>query len=213
MTGASQKVFKNGLPLRGENGFGVELETVNLMLPVAHPHNFPVVRPGGHRQAVRQGGLRRRQGVVPRGGDDGGQTGEDGAGEVQRHPGLLAVHQGLSVGHGGPESLAYGLMPQAHPQHRDLTGEVGRRGNAHPRVGGSAGAGGEEDAPGGERLDLTQRQRVVADYSDVRVQLAHQLKEVIGKAVVVVNEQNHLSMPPSACSSARITALALFRHS
>ena len=70
----------------------------------------------------------------------------------------------------------------------------------------------EDDAVRLKRPDLFHRHLVVADDPDVRVQLSDHLVKVIGKTVVVVDEQDHRSTS-SACFKALMTAAALLRHS
>ena len=54
---------------------------------------------------------------------------------------------------------------------------------------------------------------IVSHYLDIRVQHSNQLVKIIRKTIIIIDQQNHQSSPPSAISSARITAFALFRHS
>lgn len=54
---------------------------------------------------------------------------------------------------------------------------------------------------------------IVADDLNVRIQLSDELVEIIRKTVVIIDEYNHLSIPPLARCRAMTTALALFRHS
>ena len=48
-----------------ENGLGVELQSIDGTVPVLHRHHLPAVGAGGDGQALRQGVLHRRQGVIP----------------------------------------------------------------------------------------------------------------------------------------------------
>lgn len=59
---------------------------------------------------------------------------------------------------------------------------------------------------------LLYRQGIIANHLNLRVQGANQLVQVVGKAVVVVNQQNH-SSTSSALFKALTTAAALLRHS
>ena len=61
--------------------------------------------------------------------------------------------------------------------------------------------------------DVRHRHLVVAYHLDVRAEAPHQLVEVVGKAVIVVDEQNHRSLSFWANSRARTTAFALLMHS
>ena len=62
-------------------------------------------------------------------------------------------------------------------------------------------------------FEAFHRHFIVADDLNVRIQLPDELVEIIGKTVVIIDEYNHLSIPPLARFKAMTTALALFRHS
>ena len=100
------------------------------------------------------------------------------------------MHQPFGVGDRRAEGGADGLMAQAHAQNGDLGPQDFYRVDEDPRVLRPAGAGGEDDPLRGQGFDLRNGQLVVADNLDVRLNGANQLVEVVGKAVVVVNEQD-----------------------
>ena len=104
-------------------------------------------------------------------------------------------------------------VPQAPPQEGQPTGQ---RQAARPTYSGvrrPARSGGQDQMAGGQRPNLLHRHRVVSHHPDVRANAPHQLVQVVGKAVVVVNEQNHRSLSFWASSRARTTAWALLMHS
>src|SRR6185295_10595486 len=70
----------------------------------------------------------------------------------------------------------------------------------------------DQNLLGRHRLHLTDRHLIVAAHADVGAQLAQVLHEVVGKRVVVVDDEDH-ERPACASSRARMTALALSRVS
>ena len=122
------------------------------------------------------------------------------------------MHQRLGVGNGGAKGSTNGLVSQADPQDGDLMPQGGRHLHGDPRVLRPPRAGGEDDPFRLQRPDLFHRQFIVSNDLNVRTELAGQLIEVIGKAVIVVNQQDH-SSTSCASSSALRDARALFIHS
>ena len=152
----------------------------------------------GHPAGGGDGVRRRGQGVVSGGGDHWGQPPEEGRGEIQCHLGLFAVHQFPGIGDVGPIDLADGLVSQAHPKDGDLARQCPDHLLAHPGLTGTPRAGGEDDVAGGQGGDLRHGELVVAHHPDVPCQTSNQLVQVVGEAVVVVNQQNHTgsNLPP-----------------
>ena len=176
-------------------------------------HNLPVFRPGGDGQAVRQGVRVRRQGVIPGHRRALRQIPEQRAAGVKFNLGLLSVHQPLRVGDGRAEGGADGLVAQADAQYGNLWPQGFYRLNENPRVLRPAGAGGKDDPLRGQGLDLRYGQFVVPDDLDVRRNGPDELVEVVGKAVVVVNQKNHKSASLWARSRSSTPARALLMHS
>ena len=123
------------------------------------------------------------------------------------------MHEFFRVGHHAAEGLADGLVTQAHPQDGEFARQLPRRGLAHPRIRGPAGAGREDQVAGVHPADVLHRHGIVAHHLNIRVQAPHQLVQVVRKAVVVVDEQDHRSLSFWASSRARTTAWALLMHS
>ena len=101
---------------------------------------------------------------------------------------------------------------QADAQDRDVRPQGPDHLDDHAGILRPAGAGGKDDPRRRELPDLLRGHFIVADDPDIRLDLAHQLIEVIGKAVVIVDQQDHNSSS-CASSSARREARALFRLS
>ena len=76
----------------------------------------------------------------------------------------------------------------------------------------SSGAGRENDLIGRQPGDFLYRHLIIADHPDIGFNFSDELVEIIGKTVIIIDEQNHI-LSSSASSSAFITAFALLMHS
>ena len=119
---------------------------------------------------------------------------EDGL-PIMLHPARLAVHDVFRPNDLSSKSLANRLMSQANAQHGHLPGEVADQLDADPGVGRRARARRNHDALGAERLDFRDADLVVAAHLDLRPQLAQILHQVVGKRVVIVENEDHGTKP------------------
>ena len=99
-------------------------------------------------------------------------------------------------------------MAEAYAENGFPTGIVADDVEQESGFGGDAGAGGEDYLV--ELLELLHLELVVAIYGDVGSKLAHEVTQVVGKRVVVVNYYYlHLYFISSAMSIARRRAPSL----
>ena len=108
------------------------------------------------------------------------------------------------------ERLADGLMTEADAEDGDFSAELLYDFLADAGVLRIAGAGRENDVRGVQSLDFADGERVVADHAHIRLDGRRLLIQVIGKGIVVVNEQYHYPSTSDAHSMALMTAFALF---
>ena len=174
----------------GHYGFRVELDALYRQGFVADAHNQPVVGPGGYFQAVGQGFGVDDQAVVADGLKGVGQAGEYALAVVVDRGGF-AVPDFAGPVHGGAVGVADALVAQADAQHRQPRPEMADDVVGDARLPGRAGAGRDDDAGRRHFRNFRQRNPVVADDADFGAQFAEVLVQVPGKAVVVVNEQQH----------------------
>ena len=104
-------------------------------------------------------------------------------------------------------------MPQTYAQEGNFRPQHFYGLDQDSRVLRPAGAGGEDDFLRSQGLDLRNGHLVVADDPDIRLNGANELIEVVGKAVVIIDEQDHKSASFCARSRASTTARALFTRS
>ena len=178
-----------------------------------HCHDLAVLCPGSHFQALRHGFRCRGQGVIPGHGIGLRQSLKQQAAPLLPYHGLLSMHQGLGVGHRCSESCADRLVSQAHTQQRDIFPQLFGCLDDDSRILRPSRTGRKDDPVRFQFPDLLNGHLVVPDYLDIRIQLSDQLIQVVGKAVIVVDQQRHPSISFPAFSREFSTARALFRHS
>src|SRR5947207_3360053 len=110
----------------------------------------------------------------------------------------LAVNRRGSPDDFAAEGLANGLVPKADPENRDRWGGLGNQLKANAGVIRRARAGREHDCVWVGRNHLATRYFVIAMNGDLRPEATEIVEQVEGKAVVVVDEDDHGSR---ACSS------------
>ena len=191
----------------------MELYAKNGVRRVLYGHHLAVGHAGRYLQAGGDGIRVRGKAVVAGHGHLRRQARKQRGGGIQLRHALLAVHQLPGKGHGSAERFADGLVPQADAQNREPPAQLPDHLDADACIFRPAGAGGEDNARRVQRGNLFHRHGVVADDPDVRFQRTDELVQVIGKAVIVIDQQDHASSASSACSMARTTAFALLMHS
>ena len=167
---------------------------------------------GSDFQALRKGFGVRRQGVVPPHKGCFRTAPEQRAVQIESDLGLLPVHQRLGVGNGGAKGGADGLVPQTDPQNGDLMPQGGHHLHGDSRVLRPPRAGGEDDPFRLMRPNFFCGLLIIADDPDIRLEFPNKLVQIVGKTVIVVDQQDH-SSASCASSSALRDARALFIHS
>ena len=104
-------------------------------------------------------------------------------------------------------------MSEADSKNRKAAGECLDHIIADPRLVGCARAGRDANPLRRHLFNLTDRDAIIAPDHGILTKLAEILDEVVGKGVVIINDQNHefkgFGMVAVASSIARMTPLAL----
>src|SRR3989442_10240002 len=103
----------------------------------------------------------------------------------------LTMHDYRRADHAAAKGVADGLVAQAHAQDGDFSGKAADQLDADPSFLRLARPGGDDDALWLERGNFIQRDLVVAPHFKGAAQLAQRLRKVVGKRVVVVDQQYH----------------------
>ena len=185
------------------DALGVELHAMDREIPVVHGHDDPVLGPGGGDQHIRQRVPRDDQAMIARGVEGRGHALQD-AGAVMGDRAALAVHRHRRAHHLAAERLADRLVAQTDAHQRYFPRGGGDQGEADPRLVRRAGAGREHDGLGVPGQRVLHGQLVVAHDLARSTDIADEMDEVEGEAVVIVDEQDHgrILAPPS-CAGQR----------
>src|SRR5258706_2936697 len=136
-TSCRKEVAEQGVPMLGQDRFGVELHPLDRQAAMAHPHDLAVVCPRGDFQLRRTALALDRERVVARGLVRRRQPTENpGARVVDR--GDLAVHERLHVHHPAAERLSDRLMTEAYAEQRDAAGHPANELEGYARLVGRA---------------------------------------------------------------------------
>ena len=189
-----QKIRDQPFALVGENTFGMELHAFDGEFFVAQAHNHArAVVFSGVRADFEFGGqmiIRHDQRVVAGGGHRGGDAVKDGAAIVLDAT-RLTVHQFFGSYDFPAEGFAQSLVSEANAQYRNLAGKVANQFDADAGLVRSAGARRDDDAVGTKSFDIGNAQLIVAADFDFGAQLSEILNEVVGKGVVIVEDEDH----------------------
>ena len=97
------------------------------------------------------------------------------------------MHQFLCIGNGCTEGGAYRLMTKANAKYRNIMDRFYNINDA-ACVLRSSRAGGKNNTVRLQAFYFAHRHFIVTNDLDIRLDLSNELKEVIGKAVVVINQ-------------------------
>ena len=123
------------------------------------------------------------------------------------------MHQFLCIADFGPEYLTYSLVSQAYPEYGDFSCQMPHHIFTNARIRRLSRSRRQDNQLRGQLHYGIRRHFIVTYHMDIRVYGTDQLIQIIRKAVVIIYQQNHPSIPPSAVSSAILTAFALLMHS
>jgi len=103
----------------------------------------------------------------------------------------LSVHKVSGADNASAEGGSNGLMSQANAEQWDSPREVADELDADAGFLRSAGAGRDHDPLGTEPFDFLYRNLVVPPHLDLRAQFSQILDQVVGKRIVVVEDEDH----------------------
>ncbi len=162
-------------------------------MPMLEAHDLAVFGPGGDLELGRQGVALDRQRVVARRRERVRQALEQALAGMMDRAGL-AVHEGLGADDVAAEGLAHGLVPEADAQDRQILGGAAQQGQADPRLIRRARTGRKQDRLGLHGEGVLDGDGVVAAHDGLGPKLGQVVDEVVGKAVVVIDDQDHASL-------------------
>src|SRR4051794_12638517 len=188
----------------GQDGLRVELDTDDRILAVPQRHDLALLAPRHCLQAIREAVLAHDQRVIARDPERVRQAREQ-ATLVVAHERGLPVHGSARTVDAATVGSADALVAEADAQYRHAGAEPLDDSVANAGLVRRAGAGGDDDVGGCQRLDRGEVERVVAHHEALVAELADVAGEVPDEAVVVVDQEDH-QPSLSAATSARAFA-------
>ncbi len=113
----AEKIPKEVLAMAGEDRFGMELDAVDGILPMADAHDFAFGGVGVDDERVGHGGGIDDERMVARGFEGAGEIGED-AGVVVEDGRGFAVHEASRADDGAAVNVADALVAEADAEER-----------------------------------------------------------------------------------------------
>jgi len=110
---------------------------------------------------------------------------------VMRDRAGLTVHQVRSTNHFPSESRANGLMSQANPKDRNSACEVADQIDADASVLRRAWTGRDDDSFRVHRIDVGNRDLIVAAHFDLSPEFPEILNQVVSERIVIVENEDH----------------------
>ena len=156
---------------------------------VLHPHDQAVFGRRGHFERSGQGALLHDQRVIAGRFKASVEPTKQALARVI-DLGSLAVHEIGRTHHIATHRLANRLMPQAHAQDRDVGLKSVDHREAHTSFGGRARAGREHNGVRRHCRDFIEGDLVVAHDGDVCAEFAQEVDEIVGEAVVIIDDES-----------------------
>ncbi len=175
----------------GGDALWVELYAVNRIARVLHGHDEAIVRVRGGDKAVRERFRLDDKRVIARRLELRRQTGEK-SDTLVMDGGELTVHHLRRADDAAAVSLADGLMPETHAEQRHAHLAVrSHKIEADARLIRVARARRHDDGLRAVRQRFGYRDLVIAHDAALRPQFAEIMHEIVGKAVVIIDKQDH----------------------
>lgn len=153
-------------------------------------HDFTIIRPGGDNQVVWQAGPIDGKAMIARG--------DKGIGHATEHTRIgmmylacLAVHQGLGAHHLASKGLTNGLVAETNAEDRQVGWRMRDEVQTYPGVIRRAGPGRQQNALRSHPQSLFDTEGIITIDAGLRTQLVQIMNEVVGKAVIVIDDEDH----------------------
>src|SRR5262245_8949025 len=188
--GKVEKIGKKPMPVLRSDALGMKLHAMHGVALVLQTHDDAVACLRRDLQRVGQAGALDHERMVARGGEVLRDAGEHAFTGVM-HLRQFAVHQGRRTHDPAAIDLADGLMAEADAEDRHCRPGPLDQLEANPGAVGIAWSGREHDRLGGFCQDLIHGDLVVAIDARGGAQFAEEMDEVVGEAVVVIDQREH----------------------
>src|SRR6266404_2019612 len=173
----------------------MELDAVNRELAMLQSHHFAFGRLGRDLEAIWQSFTPDDEGMITRRFEWIRKVREHTA-VMMLHGRSLAVHQSRRLNNLAAEHRADALMAETNAKDRRSRTESANHFVADPGILGPAGTGRDADAFRTKRLDFSDRDLVIPLHYDVAIQHAEMLDEIVGKRIVIIDDQDLIHHSP-----------------
>ena len=193
------EVAQQAQAIRRQDGFGMELHAHPRPVIVAQGHHFAFRGAGRHGEGDGDGAVvPHHQRVITRHPQGIGQTVEEPA-AVMHDIGLFAVHDAGAHLHPRPGMQAEQLMAEADAEHRYLGGQQLQKARAEAGVFRPSRPGRDTDLPqAGVTGQLEDVRVVIGQHQRLLPQRIKGLHQIVGKGIVIIDEQKHGILPRCA---------------
>ena len=185
---SARKLPSSAGPSGREDALRVKLHAFDRELAVTRAHDLALARARRHLEHVRHGLGTRDERVIATRREGPRQPGED-AGTLVLDQRDLAMHQPTRTHDLAAPHLDHRLVAEAHAEHRHPSGERLDHPHRHACLARRARTGRDAQMRRRERRRRLDRDRVVAMHQHLRAQHHERLHEVVGEAVVVVDQE------------------------
>ena len=177
-----------------------------------YSHHFSILRHSRDPQALWQSIFFYRQGVVSGSVKALRQSGKQSTFSHFSDLFLLSVHKLCGIAYGGAAGLTDRLMSKAYAKYWGFFSQFFYNFNTYTCLCRTSRSRRKDDGLRLHLFYLFYCKFIISNHPDIRLYRTDQLIYVIGKTVIIIDQQYHIS-PSCASSMAFITAMALFAHS
>lgn len=191
-----QKILQQEPAGIGEHALWMELDAFDGKLPVAQAHDYAgpigLGGAGAYLEIVRQALLSHYQRVIASGRQGTGSTMKDGL-VIVFNAAYLAMHDFAGPDHTPAEGGADSLMAEAHTQDRFLSREILKQFNADAGLLRRTRPGRNHDVGRIAVFNFFAGNLIVTPHLNGFAQFAEILDQVVGKRIVIVEDEDHAS--------------------
>src|SRR5580704_8774886 len=204
-----QEIQQQLFPDRSHDRFGVELNPLDRITPVSKTHDLALSSLSGDLQIRRESFPPHNKGVIPSRFKRIRQITEDAV-SFMHNGGGFPVHNPVGPDDFASENMSNALVPQTNAENRRGGAELKNQVIADTGIKRRPRSWRDTDSVRMHLGNLIQSNLVVAFNDEVGSELAKILDQVVGKGIVIVDDQHHMAW---ALSMARNKAIALLTHS
>ena len=173
----------------------MELQSEHRILRILHRHHLIVLRLRNDAKVIRKCFLNCRKRVISCNRNFLWQPLENRAFRIYLRHGLFAMHQPFRIADRRAVGLTDPLLTKTNPEDRDLRPKLPDHILTDACIRRAPRAGRQDNLLRLPFFDLLHGQLIVPDHPNVRLKGSHHLIQVVGEAVIIINQQDHWPPP------------------